>query len=339
MNKTIIIAEAGINHNGDLNLAVELIKVAATAGADYVKFQTFITELNISKNAPKANYQLNSTGKTESQFEMVKKLELSFDDFRFLKSKCDELKIGFLSTAFDLPSIDFIDSLNPDYFKIPSGELLNKPYIKQIASKQRKIILSTGMAKLKEIKWAVELLEKEGIKKEDISILHCNTEYPTPMKDVNLLAMSTIRKSLKTNIGYSDHTLGIEIPIAAVALGARIIEKHFTLNRNMSGPDHLASLEPSELKQMIQSIRNIELAISGNSKKEPSYSEQKNIAIARKSIHLNTDLKKGDIIRLNDLIILRPGDGISPQFIDKVIGKEVKLDISKGTKLNWKLIK
>jgi N-acetylneuraminate synthase/N,N'-diacetyllegionaminate synthase len=192
---------------------------------------------------------------------------------------------------------------------------------------------------LKEIKWVVQLLEDEGMNKNDISILHCNTEYPTPMKDVNLLAMSTIKKALKTNIGYSDHTLGIEIPIAAVALGARIIEKHFTLNRNMSGPDHLASLEPSELKQMIQSIRNIELALSGNSKKEPSLSEQKNIAIARKSIHLNVDLKKGAILQMNDLIILRPGDGISPQFIEKVIGKKVKTDLSKGTKLTWELIK
>jgi len=339
VKKSIIIAEAGVNHNGDLNLAVELIKQAANAGADYIKFQTFITELNISKSAPKADYQLNNTGSSESQFEMVKKLELSFNDFRFLKEKCKEYKIGFLSTAFDIPSIDFIDSLNPDYFKIPSGEILNKPYIQHLASKGRKIILSTGMATLKEIKWAVQLLENEGVKKNDISILHCNTEYPTPMKDVNLLAMLTIGKALKTNIGYSDHTLGIEIPIAAIALGAKIIEKHFTLDKKMNGPDHQASVEPNELKQMIQSIRNIELAISGNSKKEPSQSEQKNISIARKSIHLNVDLKKGSIIQLEDLIILRPGDGISPQFIDKIIGKKVKIDLSKGTKLSWKEIK
>lgn len=339
MSKVIIIAEAGVNHNGDIQNAFKLIEVAAAAGADYVKFQTFKTELNISTKAPKADYQLNNTGNTESQFEMVKKLELSFDDFVRLKEYCEELNIGFLSTAFDNPSIDFIDSLNPDYFKVPSGELTNKPFLQYLASKGRKLIISTGMADMSEISWAVDVLKSAGTKESDLILLHCNTEYPTPMKDVNLLAMNAIKKQFNLPVGYSDHTLGIEVPIAAVALGATVIEKHFTLSREMEGPDHIASLEPEELKQMVHAIRNIELAISGSGMKEPSESEQKNSAIARKSIHVSKDLVKGHKLTLEDVVMQRPGDGISPKFIDDIIGKTVQFDINEGSKLRWEDVK
>ena len=331
----LIIAEAGVNHNGDINKAIELIEKAADAGADIVKFQTFITELNISKQASKADYQINNTGESESQFEMVKKLELSFEDFVILKQKCEQYKIQFLSTGFDFPSIDFLDSLNPPFYKIPSGEITNKPYLQHIAKKGKDIILSSGMANIAEIKEALKVIQEEGVNLDRITVLHCNTEYPTPMKDVNLLAMQNIAKELGVKVGYSDHTMGIEVPIAAVALGAQVIEKHFTLDRNLPGPDHVASLEPDELKAMVKAIRNIEQAISGSGVKEASESEKPNIKIARKSIHINQDLKVGHRLSSEDLIMKRPGDGLSPMDIEKVIGKELKRDLAEESKLMW----
>lgn len=335
MSKVIIIAEAGVNHNGSLDLAKKLIDEAKLAGADFIKFQTFITELNISKKAKKANYQEHSTGSDETQFEMVKKLELSFNNFSELKNYCETVGIEFLSTGFDRPSIDFLDSLNPPFYKIPSGEITNKPYLEYIASKGRDIIISTGMANLKEIEDALNVIENKGISRERITVLHCNTEYPTPMQDVNLLAMSQIKNELNVSVGYSDHTKGIEVPIAAVALGAVVIEKHFTIDRTLPGPDHAASLEPEELKAMVSGIRNIELAISGSGIKEPSESEKKNISIARKSLHIKHDLINGHILKADDLIALRPANGISPMDIDAVVGKTLVQDVFAGSTLQW----
>jgi N,N'-diacetyllegionaminate synthase len=335
MNHVIVIAEAGVNHNGDFNKAAEMIQIAADAGADYVKFQTFITELNISEIAKKADYQSKNTGNEESQFEMVKKLELSFVDFKKLKEIADVQNIGFLSTAFDIPSVDFICSLGVDFLKIPSGEITNKPLLKHIASKKKKTILSTGMSDINDIDKAIKLLENEGLEKEKMIILHCNTEYPTPMDDVNLMAMTQISISTGLKTGYSDHSLGIEVPIAAVALGAVMIEKHFTLDHSLAGPDHKASLDPVELKAMVSAIRNIEKAISGSGIKELSPSEHKNKSIARKSIHVNRNLDRGHMLCLDDLVMLRPGDGISPMDIDNIIGKILSINLEKGTMLKW----
>lgn len=335
IQRIIIIAEAGVNHNGDIDIAKKLIDIAAVSGADYVKFQTFITELSVSKSANKADYQISNTNNgAESQFEMVKKLELSFSDFSVLSGYCTLRKIGFLSTAFDSPSIDFLSSLGIPFFKVPSGELTNKPYLEHIACKAKPVILSTGMATLEEIRTAINVLLAGGLTKQMVTVLHCNTEYPTPMEDVNLLAMKTIEQELGVKVGYSDHTLGIEVPIAAAALGATVIEKHFTLDRNMPGPDHLASLEPEELKSMVTAIRNIEKAISGNGLKEPSASERKNIVIARKSIHLKSNLAAGHILTQQDLEIKRPGDGISPMLIKTIIGKRLKTDLPEEYKLS-----
>jgi N,N'-diacetyllegionaminate synthase len=334
-NKTLIIAEAGVNHNGDLSLARQLIREAAKAGADYVKFQTFKTELNISPLAVKAAYQIENTGDGGSQFEMVKKLELSFEDFSLLAEECKSCGIGFLSTGFDFPSIDFLEGLSMPVFKIPSGEITNKPYLEYVAGKKRPVILSTGMASLDEVKVAISILIDRGLQRSQITVLHCNTEYPTPMKDVNLKAMLQLRDELNVVVGYSDHTLGIEVPIAAVALGAQVIEKHFTLDRNMDGPDHTASLEPDELGAMGKAIRNVELAISGDGEKTPSESEFKNRQIARKSIHLARVLQQGSPIQPEDLIMLRPGDGISPMDIDHVLGRTLNQTLEAGTKLLW----
>ncbi|AGC78681.1 N-acetylneuraminate synthase [Nonlabens dokdonensis] len=333
--KTLIIAEAGVNHNGSLDRAIELIKVAAQAGVDYVKFQTFKTELNISKSAKKAEYQKNNTEKEENQYEMVKKLELTYEEFLIVEEKCREFNVGFMSTAFDLPSIDFLDSFNPKYFKIPSGEITNYSFLKAIAQKGKRIILSTGMASLGEIENALEVLLRYGVDRENITVLHCNTEYPTPMNDVNLKAMNVIGDCFGVRIGYSDHTLGIEVPTAAVALGAKVIEKHFTLDRTLPGPDHNASLEPEELVAMVKAIRNIEQAIGGSGRKERSPSESKNVSIARKSIHTKTDLVSGKIITEDDIIALRPGDGISPMKWDDIIGKKLKGNKTKFEKLSW----
>jgi N-acetylneuraminate synthase/N,N'-diacetyllegionaminate synthase len=333
--KIIIIAEAGVNHNGDFENAKKLILAAANAGADYVKFQTFKADKLVSKDAQKAEYQkANLKDDGDTQYDMLKKLEMSEAWHYELINYANECGIKFLSTGFDEVSIDFLDSLNIDLFKIPSGEITNKPYLEHIAKKGKPIVISTGMSNLQEIKDAVKVLQNHQIAQNNITILHCNTEYPTPMQDVNLLAMNTIKNQLGVKVGYSDHTLGIEVPIAAVALGAVLIEKHFTLDRNLPGPDHLASLEPDELKSMVQAIRNIELAISGNGKKEPSNSEINNITIARKSIHLTKDLYKGHIITESDLIALRPGDGISPMAWENIIGKKLTVNKLKFEKLN-----
>ncbi|MCV3426328.1 N-acetylneuraminate synthase [Campylobacter lari] len=320
MIKTLIIAEAGVNHNGDMNLAKKLIEVASEAGADYVKFQTFKTELCISKNAQKAEYQLKTTSHEESQFDMIKKLELSKQDHEVLIEHCKKCNIKFLSTAFDLESIDLLVELGIEIFKIPSGEITNLPYLKKIAKLNKNIILSTGMTSLGEIEMALDVLIDNGTQRNKITILHCNSEYPTPFKDVNLKAMQTIKEAFKLPVGYSDHTLGVTIPIAAVAMGACVIEKHFTLDKNMQGPDHLASLNPDELKTMVQSIRELEQAL-GNGIKKPSESETKNINIGRKSLVAASPIKKGDFFTEKNLGVKRPGNGISPMEWDNIIGK------------------
>lgn len=331
--KVLIIAEAGVNHNGDFQRAIELMEKAAEAGADYVKFQTFKADKIVSKEAKKAEYQINNMRDDEdSQYSMLKKLEIPYEWYPKLIQKASDLGIGFLSTGFDEESIDMLDSWNPSFYKIPSGEITNKPYLQHIAKKGKPIIISTGMADLSEIKDAVQVLSKE-VNKDMISVLHCNTEYPTPMKDVNLLAMHHIRDELGVQVGYSDHTLGIEVPIAAVALGAKVIEKHFTLDRSLPGPDHAASLQPDELKAMVIAIRNIEMAISGRGVKEPSASELNNKVLIRKSIHLSKDLKEGDTINKSNLISLRPGDGLSPMKIDEIIGKKVNRDLAQYHKI------
>ncbi|MBC3805674.1 N-acetylneuraminate synthase [Acetobacterium fimetarium] len=318
-----IIAEAGDNHNGRLVLALKLVDVAVESGADCVKFQTFITEEVISKKAEKADYQKESTGENESQFEMVKKLELSFKEFSEINEYCKEKGIVFLSTAFDLKSIDFLNTLDMPFWKIPSGEITNLPYLIKIAQTNKEVVLSTGMATLDEIREATDVLKANGAGK--ITLLHCNTEYPTPMEDVNLKAMDSIKKLFKVDVGYSDHTLGIEVPIAAVALGAKIIEKHFTLDRTMEGPDHQASLEPNELNMMVKSIRNIEKAL-GNGVKIPSKSEIKNINIARKSIVARRKIFKGEVFTEENLAAKRPGNGISPMKWFEVLGQKAKRD-------------
>lgn len=333
---TIIIAEAGVNHNGDLNLAKKLVDEAVDAGVDYIKFQSFKTEKLVSPNAKKANYQkVNINDGDDSQFEMLKKLELSNENHLELISYCQEKGIKFFSTAFDVDGVNYLNHLSLPLFKIPSGEITNFPYLKAVALCKKPTIISTGMSTENEIEQAISVLIKYGLTKNQISLLHCNTEYPTPMKDVNLMAMLTIKDKFGVNVGYSDHTLGIEVPIAAVALGATIVEKHFTLNRNLPGPDHLASLEPNELKSMVKAIRNIESAISGNGIKVPSESEINNIAIARKSIHVAKDLLIGHIITEKDLISLRPGDGISPMFWETIIGKKLTVNKLKFEKLNF----
>lgn len=325
-NKTFIIAEAGINHNGSLELAKKLIDVAAKSGADAVKFQTFKAEKVVSRYAPKAEYQKKTTTADESQLEMVKKLELDAAAHRTLIDYCKKKNIRFLSTPFDLESIDLLNELDLDLFKIPSGEITNLPYLRKIGARKKEIILSTGMADLGEIKDALDVLTGAGTKLKDITVLHCNTEYPTPMQDVNLKAMQMIRDAFPgARIGYSDHTLGIEIPIAAVAMGATIIEKHFTLDKNMEGPDHKASLEPDELKVMVRAIRNIEKAL-GNGIKKPSPSELKNKPIARKSIVAARDIRKGEPFTKENLTVKRPGTGISPMRWDEVIGQVAKMD-------------
>lgn len=330
----MVIAEAGVNHNGDLNKALELIDVAAEAGADYVKFQTFKAEKIVNPTAQKAAYQKNHMKEEEdTQFGMLKKLEMGEAWYPVLIERCHKKGIHFLSTGFDSDSIDFLNKLNIPFYKIPSGEITNKPYLEHVAKKGKDIILSTGMSTLEEVKAALEVIMNQGINKAQITVLHCNTEYPTPMEDVNLLAMNQMANELGVKVGYSDHTLGIEVPVAAVALGACVIEKHFTLNRNLSGPDHAASLEPDELKAMVKSIRNIEKAIGGSGVKEPSKSEKDNIVIARKSLHVNHNVRKGHSLRHEDLISLRPGDGISPMKIDEVIGKVMIFDLPEGSKL------
>ena len=319
----VIIAEAGVNHNGSVKLAKQMIEEAARAGADYIKFQTFKPEKLVSKYAQKADYQKKTTGNNESQLQMLEKLALSYDDFVELKRYCEQSGIGFLSTPFDEDSIRFLDSLDMDFWKIPSGEITNYPYLVQIAQTGRDIVLSTGMCEMDEIADEMKVLEESGA--GNISLLHCNTEYPTPYEDVNLLAMKQMRTAFKKQVGYSDHTVGIEVPIAAVALGAEIIEKHFTLDKNMEGPDHKASLEPLELSQMICSIRHIEKSLGDGNKKRTA-SEQHNIAAARKSIVAKCAISKGDIFTEANLTVKRPGNGISPMRWKELIGTRAERD-------------
>ena len=318
MKRTLIIAEAGVNHNGDINIAKKLVDAAADAGVDYVKFQTFKADKLVNKDAKQADYQIENTGVVESQYQMLKRLELTDENHHTLIDYCDKKGVKFLSTAFDFESIEFLkDKL--DFYKIPSGEITNLPYLIKVAKLKLPIVMSTGMANMQEVKEALAVLIAHGINKKDVTILHCNTEYPTPMKDVNLLAMKTIEKELGVKIGYSDHTLGIEIPISAVTLGATVIEKHFTIDKTMEGPDHKASLEPNELKAMVIGIRAIELAM-GNGIKTPSESEQKNIKIARKSIVALTDIKEGELFNESNITVKRPGNGISPMKWNEVLG-------------------
>ena len=323
-HKIFIIAEAGVNHNGSLDRAKDMVKVAAKAGVDAIKFQTFKAEKVVSRYAPKAEYQKKTTTADESQLEMIKKLELDADAHRELITHCQQKNIQFLSTPFDLESIDLLNKLGLKIFKIPSGEITNLPYLRKIGGLKKKIILSTGMADLGEIEDALDVLTIAGTKLKDITVLHCNTEYPTPFEDVNLRAMLTIKAEFPgVKIGYSDHATGIEIPIAAVAIGAAVIEKHFTLDRNMKGPDHKASLEPSELKAMVHAIRNIEKAL-GNGIKKPSPSEIKNKPITRKSIVAAQAIAAGEKFTNDNLTVKRPGTGISPMRWDEILGKHAQ---------------
>ena len=317
MSKVYIIAEAGVNHNGSLDIAKKLVDEAKKSGADCIKFQTFIAENIISKNAKQAKYQTKNIGKEQSQLEMIKKLELSFEDFKQLNNYCIEKNIDFLSTAFDLESIDFLESLGMNTWKIPSGEITNLPYLIKIAKLKKKVILSTGMSTMKEIEDAVNIFKKYGT--TDITILHCTTQYPTLFEDVNLNAMLSIKEKFGYDVGYSDHTKGIEVPIAAVALGATVIEKHFTLDNNMIGPDHKASLQPDELKKMVESIRNIELSL-GDGRKVVASSEKENMSIARKSIVAKKSIRKGQLLSEENITVKRPGDGISPMKWFDILG-------------------
>lgn len=318
--RVLIIAEAGVNHNGSLDIAKRLVDEAADAGVDIVKFQTFKAEKLVSKSAKQAEYQQRNIGKADvSQYSMLKKLELSPFQHEELIDYCHEKGIRFFSTAFDMDSIEYLHSLNLGLWKIPSGEITNYPYLRKIAQYGEPVILSTGMCELADIEAAIQVLLSHGLQKHQITVLHCNTEYPTPMKDVNLKAMLEIESKFEVSVGYSDHTEGIEVPIAAVALGATVIEKHFTLDKNMEGPDHKASLEPQELRAMVKAIRNIEQAL-GNGHKVISASERKNIEVARKSIVAACPIRKGELLTDENLTVMRPGNGISPMRWEEVIG-------------------
>lgn len=321
--KTQIIAEIGVNHNGNYEIAEKMVYEAKKCGADIVKFQTAKPELVMSKFAEKAEYQINNTNNNESQLEMCKKIHLPFEDYIKLKDICDKIDIQFLSTPFDLESVDFLKNMDIPLWKIPSGEITNLPYLIKIANTHKPIIMSTGMCEIREIEEAMKILKENG--SGEITLLHCTTEYPAPIEDVNLKAMLTLKEKFNVNVGYSDHTKGIEVPIAAVAMGAMVIEKHFTLDKSMEGPDHKASLEPSELKEMINSIRNVELAM-GNGEKKPAASEVKNIEIARKSIVAKVGIKKDDILTEENITVKRPGNGISPMKWFEVLGKKAIRD-------------
>jgi len=325
MPKVFIIAEAGVNHNGSLKTAKKMIDAAARAGVDAIKFQTFCAQLLVSKFAPKAAYQKRASNRNESQLEMIKKLELGLNDHKELIRYCRVKKIEFLSSPFDLESINLLAGLGLKTFKIPSGEITNLPYLCKIGSLRRKVIMSTGMATLAEVKDALAILVKSGTKKKDIIILHCNTGYPTPLKDVNLLAMITMKNVLGVQVGYSDHTLGMEAVISAVALGAIVIERHFTLNKNMPGPDHKASIEPDELVAMVDAVRNVERVL-GSEVKQVSTSEKANIAVVRKSIVARVNIKRGERFNEENLAVKRPGTGISPMRWNGVLNKVAKKD-------------
>jgi N,N'-diacetyllegionaminate synthase len=331
MKPTYIIAEAGVNHNGDFDLARAMVYEAKRAGADCVKFQTFRSEKLVSQYASKAEYQEKTTDRTETQLEMLQKLELSYDSFIQLNAYAKELGIAFVSTPFDLESIEFLSILNMPFWKIPSGEITNKPYLKKIALTKLPIVLSTGMSTLEEIAEALELFCDYSL--SAITLLHCNTEYPTPFQDVNLRAMATLSKRFGVSVGYSDHTLGIEVPIAAVALGACVIEKHFTLDKTMKGPDHKASLEPGELAAMVKAIRNIQLSL-GDGVKQPSASERKNMPIARKSIVAGRDIAQGERFTVDNITVKRPGDGLSPMRWDEILDSIAARSYKKDEKID-----
>ena len=325
MGKVTIIAEAGVNHNGKLEIAEKMVDVAADAGADMVKFQTFRADHVLSKYAPKADYQKKFTDPDESQLEMIRKLELSYEDFRILFECCQKKEIGFLSTPADFESINFLAHLGIDTIKIASGEITNLPLLRKIGILGRKIIMSTGMANLAEIETALDILVQSGTEKCDITVLQCHTDYPTKMEDVNLKAMITLRKAFNVRVGYSDHTIGVTIPIAAVALGAKVIEKHFTLDRSMEGPDHHASLDPDQLKEMVVAIRNVKRAL-GDGIKKPTVSELKIKDIVRRSIVASAHIRKGELFTEKNLLVKRPGTGLSPMLWDHVIGKRAPKD-------------
>ena len=318
-NHVIIIAEAGVNHNGDINLARRMVAEARNAGADYVKFQTAVPELVISSIAPKAEYQKETTGNAQSQLEMCRAIHLPLCDYAGLNELCRQEGIGFMSTPFDLVSIDTLAPLGMDYWKIPSGEITNLPYLRKIGRRGERVIMSTGMSTIQEVEDAVQVLENAGTPRSNIYLLHCTTQYPTPMSDVNLRAMHALDALGCAGIGYSDHTQGIEVPVAAVAMGAKIIEKHFTLDRTLPGPDHRASLEPQALKAMVAAIRNIELAM-GSGTKDVAEAERPNIEVARKSIVAARDIRRGEILCEENLTVKRPGNGLSPMLWDSVIG-------------------
>ena len=322
-NKTLIIAEAGVNHNGDLNLAKELIAVAAEAGADFVKFQTFSADRLATRLAQKADYQKRTSDILESQFDMLRRLELTRSMHEELMIECNKRQIRFLSTGFDIHSLDMLAELGLDLLKIPSGEITNLPYLQHVGHFEKPVIISTGMATLEEISVALEIIENAGTRRNNITVLHCTTEYPAPMSDVNLRAMLTVRDSLGVEVGYSDHTEGIEVPIAAVAMGAKVIEKHFTLDRNLPGPDHKASLQPDELKKMVRAIRHIEQAM-GDGVKRCSPSEIKNKELVRKSLVASQVIKAGDLFVANNMTVKRPGTGISPMRWHEVLGQTAK---------------
>jgi len=332
-NGTFIIAEAGVNHNGDINLAYKLIDKAVEAGVDAIKFQTFKVEKLVSKTTKMADYQKKNTGDNTSQYGMLKKLELTYKDFENLKRYCDEKGIIFLSSPFDRESIDFLEKLVP-YYKVPSGEIVNFPYLKHIASKRKPIIMSTGMATLGEIEKALNAIYSVNPSAE-VYLLHCTTNYPTPYEEVNLKAMLTLKEAFKLPVGYSDHTLGIEVPIAAVAMGATIIEKHFTLDKNLPGPDHKASLEPEELKKMVQAIRNIEKAL-GDGIKGPSKSEEKIKEVVRKRIVAAKKLNIGEEITIDKVSIKRVERGIKPEFLEIILGKKLIKSVNEDEPITWK---
>ncbi len=322
---TLIIAEAGVNHNGDINLAKQLVDAAARAGADLVKFQTFSAHRLVTQDAPKAQYQTETTDPSQSQFDMLRKLELTAQMHEVLLEHCKKQDIGFLSTGFDIESLEYLAKLGLSRFKVPSGEITNLPYLRRIGSLSKPLILSTGMATLGEIEAALEILDQAGISRSQITVLHCNTEYPTPMSDVNLKAMCTIRDAFGVTVGYSDHTQGIEVPIAAVALGAAVIEKHLTLDRSLPGPDHKASLEPEEFAAMVRAIRNIEQA-TGDGIKRPSNSEAKSRSIVRKSLVAARPIRAGETFTHENITVKRPGIGISPMRWDEVVGRSALRD-------------
>jgi len=331
-NKTFIIAEAGVNHNGSIRIAKKLIDAAKSAGADAIKFQTFKAEKLVTKDAAKADYQKRTTATDETQYKMLKKLELSENDHKELFNYCKRKRITFISSPFDEESVDILNNLGIEIFKIPSGEITNLPILKHISRIGKEMILSTGMSNLGEVETAVDCIYKEGNKK--LTLLHCVTEYPAPYLEINLKAMLTLKNAFNLPVGYSDHTKGIEISLAAVALGAQVIEKHFTLDRNMEGPDHKASLEPNELRMMINAIRNIEKAI-GDGIKRPAKCEIKNLKVARKSIVVKKALKVGDKITINHLTLKRSGSGIEPKFFEILIGRTVNKDLKIDSVINW----